>query len=937
MHKMPIFIILLLTISLFSLPQEIELELDEDSKLANRFGNLDITVTTANESPITGVEVTLIDGCTDISLTEPFTMTQYREVISNLSIGPVRIVVTHADYASGGTTANISNDEIMEVHIVLRSLDSTLNLTGPPLATVSLSLLNDQKELEITLNETGNNTLSVPHSGEGWIISSTEVNKTLTHWNGEGNLSLQNNGTMQASGIHEDVNESGTLRIEHHPSGYWELLEWNGAVNVNLPRTNEGEWHFFNIKDGLRIGQPLISDDVSELNISSLLNNQSIWPTPEWSGHGYLNMTSAPGIGQEFNVTWEAEYNIPMDFGTPLLPERSRGLTQQIDFLFGNRDGTINGMELMGLHEIQARHPWLDSEHLFLFDETPLTGNVEKENFSISQNNVIGAGYYSWSESAIISGEATYGNSRMFWFPVRGDAIEAIPITVNLPPNWEVRYSPQIEYITGGQNSFTVNRSLSPTVGMWTVTIGPNQAPVANAHLENRTGLAIPLDSNTTIVSDCSDSGVSGLNNRWEFRRNGYYQGSGDDASHSFQPHNLSFYHGDTLNATLVCSDWNGAISRWWGEFYVDGLLPTATINTSEVPVVESSTLYYNLVGGENFAIRAGSMITMEANTSDDSGAVVQVIWRSNKSEGWEHHDYRFEDQFNQGNDVNWMHMTVEERHLQRELTVYSLEMELIDGAGNSNISSWNVTILDATPPTITAEVMIDGLPIGPLNPALLESEISLNLSRSFDDIDAIENIVWAILLDNQSIITNGTWEDAHLITLPPLETGIHELRIFAQDSAGNIREVISNPIVEPQVVAEVIGVGISVDGDSVIGEPGIIQVTLQNNGSTDSNLNLCYMGQCKEAFNTGVATYQGPAITTFPLEVSEFEAGRISVEVEWYDQVTGEGGNFTMNSEIIPLSQWGKNADTIIGVGAFAILGYLIIKKRRDESDTPF
>ena len=263
--------------------------------------------------------------------------------------------------------------------------------------------------------------------------------------------------------------------------------------------------------------------------------------------------------------------------------------------------------------------------------------------------------------------------------------------------------------------------------------------------------------------------------------------------------------------------------------------------------------------------------------------------------------------------------------------------MELIDGAGNSNISSWNVTILDATPPTITAEVMIDGLPIGPLNPALLESEISLNLSRSFDDIDAIENIVWAILLDNQSIITNGTWEDAHLITLPPLETGIHELRIFAQDSAGNIREVISNPIVEPQVVAEVIGVGISVDGDSVIGEPGIIQVTLQNNGSTDSNLNLCYMGQCKEAFNTGVATYQGPAITTFPLEVSEFEAGRISVEVEWYDQVTGEGGNFTMNSEIIPLSQWGKNADTIIGVGAFAILGYLIIKKRRDESGTPF
>ncbi|MDP6099571.1 MAG: hypothetical protein QF566_05280, partial [Candidatus Thalassarchaeaceae archaeon] len=109
-----------------------------------------------------------------------------------------------------------------------------------------------------------------------------------------------------------------------------------------------------------------------------------------------------------------------------------------------------------------------------------------------------------------------------------------------------------------------------------------------------------------------------------------------------------------------------------------------------------------------------------------------------------------------------------------------------------------------------------------------------------------------------------------------------------------------------------------------------------QNIGSTESNLTICYHEQCVDSFYSGVATSQGPAIKTFPLEVSEFENGRISVEVEWYDQVTGEGGDFTMNSEIIPQSQWGDDADIIV-VGGFAILAYLIIRNRRKEGSTPF
>ena len=96
---------------------------------------------------------------------------------------------------------------------------------------------------------------------------------------------------MRVIGLHSDENESGTLRIEHHPSGYWNLIGWNGEVDVALPRSSEGEWKIFNSENGLRIGQPMTTNDTSEVNITALLNDQSVWASPEWGGHGYLNMT----------------------------------------------------------------------------------------------------------------------------------------------------------------------------------------------------------------------------------------------------------------------------------------------------------------------------------------------------------------------------------------------------------------------------------------------------------------------------------------------------------------------------------------------------------------------------------------------------------------------------------------------------------------------
>jgi len=245
--------------------------------------------------------------------------------------------------------------------------------------------------------------------------------------------------------------------------------------------------------------------------------------------------------------------------------------------------------------------------------------------------------------------------------------------------------------------------------------------------------------------------------------------------------------------------------------------------------------------------------------------------------------------------------------------------------------------MLDGTPPTITAEVMVDGNPIGPLNPAMQESEIILNLTRSFDDIDAIENTVWAIFLDNSLLLANGTWDEARIFQLPQMEVGTHELKLYAMDSSGNVREVISNPVVEPQVPASISGVEINVDGTPVVGDSGLISVTVANIGSTNAKVTACYHEQCSREWDSGEATAEKPATVILPLEVSEFKRGEISVEVTWTDQVTGEGGTFTVKSDISPKSPWADMADEAIVVILISLFGFLMYRNKPEKDDTPF
>ena len=335
----------------------------------------------------------------------------------------------------------------------------------------------------------------------------------------------------------------------------------------------------------------------------------------------------------------------------------------------------------------------------------------------------------------------------------------------------------------------------------------------------------------------------------------------------------------------------------------------------------------------DSFILDAGSYFSVLATPEDDSGEPVKVTWRSNKSEGWNHVDYFFNDQFNQGPDVNWAQDPLEERHKQRNLTVWDLSMELEDAAGNTFVKHWDITMNDTTAPTITAELLVDGLPYGDENPARPDSLLSLDLSETFDDIDAVEDLTCSIDVDGIAVVQYANWADARFVDLPALDVGEHQLRVQCADVAGdttkqNLRELITNPVVHPLEAANLSIVSVGMEGVPVPGESGVLHVQVNNTGANAAMFTICYGDVCSDNFSSTVATVDGHGNATYPLEVPSFKGGRISVNLTWVDEGTGVNGSQVFESDLMVTPGWVDNVKLLIWVLLIGGVGWLLVRK---------
>ena len=900
---------------------------------------VDLIVTDENSAPVQNATVEMFDGVTGVRILGPADMPgRSRELFSGLPPGPVRLHVTHSAHADGWGLGQLGPDADLSMTIVLTSLSESLELQTGTDARLSLALSGHQQELTAVANESGAAALAVPSGASGWLLADADAGSSLVRWNGSANLSAPLNGTMRVFGWSDDVNGSGIVLAEHNASGWREVISWSSEIDLLLPRTDEGEWNLWSVFDGQRSAPVLTLQDNGTHDISGWLNGSGSAPE-QVTGDASITLVDDLLRGEQVNATWNANISLPLDVGTALLPERSYGLRAQVDRWLGDGDGSVSASEVASLAMMLSTSGWGQSGQWLLYDETPFSPQSEMNPQGLVMDGLVGSvtavgGTFGWSESGNLTGWSGQSSVRLLWFPVRADPLESIPLHVDLPDGWEVRYSPQQQLLEGETWSFSIIRANSPVTGTISVSLGENQPPVAEGRLYALSGNSVPYDRDVTLDgTGCSDSGFGELDHLWELRDSGTLVHSAAGDTLTIVPRHLGIEMGATLNATLTCTDGQGLSGTWEGEWYVDGTPPTAEINGTEDMMQPGAVTFFEMHLLDSFILDAGSFFSVLATPVDDSGEQVKVTWRSNKSEGWNHVDYFFNDQFNQGPDVNWAQDPLEERHKQRNLTVWGLSMELEDTAGNIFVKHWDITMNDTTAPTITAELLVDGLPYGAENPARPDSLLTLDLSETFDDIDAVEDLTCSIDVDGIAVVQYANWADARFVDLPALDVGEHQLRVQCADVAGgtakqNLRELITNPVVHPLEAANLSIVSVDMEGIPVPGESGVLHVQVNNTGANAAMFTICYGDVCSDNFSSTVATVNGHGNATYPLEVPSFRSGRISVNLTWVDGGTGANGSQVFESDLMVTPGWVDNVKLLIWVLLIGGVGWLLVRK---------
>ena len=262
--------------------------------------------------------------------------------------------------------------------------------------------------------------------------------------------------------------------------------------------------------DGQRSAPVLTLQDNGTHDISGWLNGSGSAPE-QVTGDASITLVDDLLRGEQVNATWNANISLPLDVGTALLPERSYGLRAQVDRWLGDGDGSVSASEVASLAMMLSTSGWGQSGQWLLYDETPFSPQSEMNPQGLVMDGLVGSvtavgGTFGWSESGNLTGWSGQSSVRLRWFPVRADPLESIPLHVDLPDGWEVRYSPQQQLLEGETWSFSITRANSPVTGTISVSLGVNQPPVADGQLYALSGNSVPYDSNVTFDgTGCSD------------------------------------------------------------------------------------------------------------------------------------------------------------------------------------------------------------------------------------------------------------------------------------------------------------------------------------------------------------------------------------------------------------------------------------------------
>ncbi len=615
-----------------------------------------------------------------------------------------------------------------------------------------------------------------------------------------------------------------------------------------------------------------------EENVTVTRNSDSEGNLPIW-GQSFLNFTGPISPNSQVNATWFAEVTVSESYGTDLLENRSMGLLGQIDSHLGNSDGWINSTESQEFSDLVASsRDWIDSASggccSFDYNSMIVIGQVEivvqpPEIGPVNRTN----GSWSWTESATISGTSDGRTLRLIDIPRAGAMVEEVPLEVKLPDDWEYRYSPMSEVISGSPGLFTVNRSQAPVAYDIRITITENIPPILSASRSPLTSSTIPLDKATSFSASCSDSPLDSPEIQWTVSLEGEVISTHYNQWFEVVPDEIGFSHGEVMSVNATCLDFHGVSANWNDNPTVDGMMPTWVATMS---LGDSQTSPLELTTLSPILAPAGTTIRFDVNGSDDSDLPVLLELYSNISEGWRQSgmsEQTFEFTVNQGMGVNGAYMGIHQRHQARDPTMISVALLVSDDAGNTAIGQWTIQVLDSNPPTVIPRLFSNGIEIETDDDPHEDDELMLNLSHSFDDLDAIVNLSWSIWIDGEEVPWDKqNWTVSDSIPIPQLTQGNHEIVVMATDSKDNTREEAILLTVQPRSGAHIRVVEATLSEDSKVGGTAILTVIAENDGSDPAFARVCLSDICgrwtEQPFAASLEKGPGQGVVEFQFEM---------------------------------------------------------------------
>ena len=657
------------------------------------------------------------------------------------------------------------------------------------------------------------------------------------------------------------------------------------------------------------------------------------------TGHANLSFMGNLTTGSQINATWDLEISIPEDYGTDLLPNQSIGIRSQIDNYLGDADGNITESEVSDFTQLVVNaRSWSNSEvaGCCIFDYTqlsildsvtvtvtpPSVGSVEGEDI----------GTWGWAESVDLQAISDLRTTRLLDLPRTGSIIEEIPLVVSLQEPWELRFSAMQDIISGEPNNFTVQRSESPVYSTIRIAIGENSPPSVTVSRTGGSSISTPLNRTISFFSECEDSILETPSYEWKLSNNGTLVNSSagqydsDEVTVvSIDPREYGYLTGDVLSAELTCIDSFGISSSWYENIIIDGENPSYDIRFTEI--TSEGIEIQRDESESSMLIRSDSELFVDVLTSDNSNLPVSVQVVSNKSQGWRHFsndELYFSATFNQGDQVNGMHLPVEDRHQDREKSHWELLLNVTDEAGNTIKRTWHIVVEDSAGPVIIPSLDANSTRVSPSNPAHEGDTVTLILTESFDDLDSISNTLWTVSINGIQEYTNISWSEAEKIELSNLEIGIYFVNIRATDSVGNLGDISFQFSIEPKEGFNLEITQIEVSGDQIVGNTINFQTSINNLQSSVGSARMCYDEICSAYVMMPGTTSSSSGYFDLDLDIQLLEEGPLDIRIEWIGTEDGEYGTLNLYETIIVLEQDDNGSDYQIQ-SFFVVLSVLL------------